>query len=108
MPLTTLISSAWAQESTVNPSLTPAAAKAAALGRNFATHALGLPSANRQAQWIAGKPANAIAAAKGTFGPPARGYYPADLSDGFNGPTLTSAVQHDLYVNGTPSVWGSP
>ena len=106
--LACLIPNSWAQEPTVNASLTSAAARSAGLGRNFATHALGLPNSNRQAQWAAGRPGNSTAAAKATPGPPTRGFYTGDLSDQFNGPTVTGATQHDLYVNGTQAVWGFP
>lgn len=108
LPMTILLSGASAQEITQNATLSSTAPKAVVAAANFSTHALGLPSVNRRTQWIAGKPSGAVAAAKSHPGPLAPGFYPGDLSNPFNGPTVTSAAMHGVYVNGNQSVWGTP
>ena len=108
IPAGMLIPRALGQEKTATVSITASPSSAAALARNFATHALGVPFVNGQAQWIAGKPGNAVGAAKAKNGPPTPGFYPADLSNPANGPTVASAAMHGIYVNGTQDVWGYP
>ena len=107
--LAMMLPAAWAQEQTITVPLNATTTGGAVSATNFATHALGLPSVNRKAQWIAGKPGSATAAVKARLGPPTPGFYPGDLSNGFNnGPTVASATMHGLYVNGTQGDWGYP
>lgn len=93
------------QEKTVSLPITPTAIKGSS---NFVTHPLGLNGTNRSAQWMRGKSASASSQAKSHPGPPPRGFYPADISNPSNGPTVTSAAMHGLYINGAPSTWGNP
>jgi len=108
IPAGTLIPAASGQENTATVSITASPFSAAASASNFATHALGLPFVNGQAQWIAGKPGSAVGAAKAKNGPPTPGFYPADVSNPSSGPTVASATMHGLYVNGTQGIWGYP
>jgi hypothetical protein len=39
---------------------------------------------------------------------PAPGYYPADLSNPGNGPVVTTAKSHPVYVNCAANCWGNP
>jgi hypothetical protein len=39
---------------------------------------------------------------------PPPGFYPADVSDPANGPTVLTAASNPLYVNCAPTCWGSP
>lgn len=81
---------------------------AAASASPSAFHGLGLANVNRRALWATGKPEGFRSASffRPTIPPP--GFYPGDVSNPSDGPTVQSAEFHGLYVNCLPSCWGTP
>jgi hypothetical protein len=100
--------SALAQETTQSITVDAADRAAAASASLAARHGLGLSSVNRRALWASGSPASSLAASRiiPTIPPP--GFYPGDLSDPNDGPSVQSAHSHGIYVNCRPSCWGTP
>jgi hypothetical protein len=77
---------------------------------SYRVQVLGLVGANRRAQW-ASRGGTASGAITGFSVPdlPPGGFYPADLSNPSNNPTVISALHHPLYVNcPAANCWGTP
>ena len=92
---------ASAQESLSNLSIGPDDFTAAANATDFA-YELTAP-AGVQGSWTAGHPANV---GDDSVGP--GGFYPGDLSNPLNHPTVHSAKSHDIYVNSVSATFGNP
>ena len=105
---------------TASVTVTAADKNAQHVHTSYKVHVLALPGTNRPAQWAHG--ATLELAPTGHFNTPtvpalpAPGFYPADLSNPGNGPTIQTAQSHPVYVNcATPgphadpgSCWGDP
>jgi hypothetical protein len=82
---------------------------------SLAIHALGLVGSKERPLWSNVLASNSglsisIESASTPSIPvvPTPGFYPGDVSDPANGPTVLTAASNPLYVNCAPSCWGSP
>ena len=81
---------------------------------SVAVHAVGLAGSKAHPMWSNALPSNSgLSTSIGSSIPsipavPPPGFYPADVSDPANGPTVLTAASNPLYVNCTDSCWGGP
>lgn len=107
LPLLFVVPTIWAQETTRPMTVGAADRAAAASASGYSVHPLGLSNVNRQAMWITGNPKHSHEPSELPVIPPP-GYYPGDVSNPGNGPTVETAATHGLYVNCPARCWGKP
>jgi hypothetical protein len=77
---------------------------------SYRVHLLGTAGTNRRSLWSSQAMAEDLGATQalqaGSL--PSPGFYPADVTNPTNGAVITSAESNPLYVDCTPSCWGSP
>jgi hypothetical protein len=99
---------ASAQETTVNLTTT-AADIAAAATASFAAQGSATSLGNPSGASLSISSGGALSAPGGEIAAiPPPGFYPGDLSNPLNHPTVVSAQQHDIYLNCAPACWGTP
>ena len=97
-----------AQENDIHVTLKPADIAAGTSAVRKTAHADGLPNVDRVALWAAGRPLSSTSSVLSIRPVPALGFFPADLEDTSNGPTVATAQSPGLYVNCLPACWGTP
>ncbi|HXB72206.1 MAG TPA: hypothetical protein VNY05_28470 [Candidatus Acidoferrales bacterium] len=99
---------ASAQETTLNLSIS-ATDTAAAVSASFAAQASPSFAGNASGASLSISIGGALSAPGDEIGAiPPPGFYPGDLSNPLNHPTVVSAQQHDIYLNCAPTCWGTP